>query len=176
MRNRNLVFWGIVLTLVGVLLLLGNLGFLGGMSLAWLWPLALIAVGAWVLLCKPTLRWPATAGGGSRMEQPALNAEIKEIGPHYMALRTIGIIYGILGWLTLAVGVLAGLLLGILSAGRGDETFLTVVMFIGPSLLGTILALPMLAAQDIIRLAVALEMNSRKTNSLLSKLVPEQKL
>jgi uncharacterized membrane protein len=109
------------------------------------------------------------------MEQPVLNTEVKEIGSHYTALRTVGIIYGILGWLTLAVGVLSGLLLGFLSASRGDETFLTVVMFIGPSLLGTILALPMLAAQDIIRLAVALEMNSRKTNSLLSKWVSEQK-
>jgi hypothetical protein len=51
MMSRGNIFWGIVLLLVGALLLLDNLGYLGGVEI-WtlLWPLFLIALGVWILL------------------------------------------------------------------------------------------------------------------------------
>ena len=50
MRRGN-IFWGIVLLLVGALLLLDNLGYLGGIEV-WtlIWPLFLISLGVWILL------------------------------------------------------------------------------------------------------------------------------
>jgi hypothetical protein len=47
---RGRVFWGLVVLLVGVLLLLDNLGYLPGVNI-WglIWPFFLIAAGAWIL-------------------------------------------------------------------------------------------------------------------------------
>lgn len=51
MMGTRVPFWGIVLILLGALLLLGNMGVFGDMDV-WgvFWPLALIALGVWVLL------------------------------------------------------------------------------------------------------------------------------
>ena len=51
MMSRGNIFWGIVLLLVGLLLLLDNLGFLGDVEV-WtlIWPLFLISLGVWILL------------------------------------------------------------------------------------------------------------------------------
>src|SRR5262245_39351696 len=74
----------------------------------------------------------------------------------YPALRTVGSIYGILGWVTLVGSVILGLFLG--GTALNDGGFLMAFINFGRSVLtGAIVALPMLAAQDIIKLLVALE-------------------
>ncbi len=49
--RRGTIFWGTVLVILGVLMLLGNLGLLGGINI-WemLWPVFLILLGVWVLI------------------------------------------------------------------------------------------------------------------------------
>ncbi len=47
--NRNSIFWGFILVLAGGVLLLSNLGILQADVWGLLWPLFLIALGAWVL-------------------------------------------------------------------------------------------------------------------------------
>ena len=49
--RRHVPFWGIVLILIGILLLLGNAGVFEGVNV-WnlFWPLLLMAFGAWILL------------------------------------------------------------------------------------------------------------------------------
>ena len=48
--RRSALFWGSVLLIIGISLLLDNLGLLGDINI-WglIWPLALIALGAWIL-------------------------------------------------------------------------------------------------------------------------------
>jgi hypothetical protein len=48
---RGRIFWGLVLLLIGILLLLDNLGYLAGINI-WglIWPMFLIALGGWILL------------------------------------------------------------------------------------------------------------------------------
>ncbi len=50
-RGSSLV-WGGLLVLAGVLFLLGNLGVLNGVDWSLVWPLALIAVGVWLILVR----------------------------------------------------------------------------------------------------------------------------
>lgn len=45
--RRNGLFWGSILILAGVLLLLNNLGYLGGFW-RFFWPLLLILLGLWM--------------------------------------------------------------------------------------------------------------------------------
>src|SRR5215472_8052591 len=53
MWNRNpSVFWGGVLVVVGGLFLLANLGILNNLSWDVIWPLAVIAVGIWLILAR----------------------------------------------------------------------------------------------------------------------------
>ena len=49
--HRNTLFWGLILTIGGVLLLLSNLGLLGGVNI-WdlIWPFFLICLGIWILV------------------------------------------------------------------------------------------------------------------------------
>jgi Domain of unknown function (DUF5668) len=47
---RHPYFWPSVLILVGVYLLLSNLGFLWWLRADIFWPLVLIAIGAWLIL------------------------------------------------------------------------------------------------------------------------------
>ncbi len=51
MMRRGSIFWGILLVIIGLALLLDNLGLLGNINL-WnlIWPFILIAFGAWILL------------------------------------------------------------------------------------------------------------------------------
>lgn len=90
----------------------------------------------------------------------------RDSGSRYSALRMVGTIYGILGWITIGAGVLVGIFLA-----AEDSSF---VMFIGPLLLGAIVALPMLAAQDIVTWAIDLVSTARTTNALLTELVSSQ--
>src|SRR6266545_3848383 len=50
MRNRNSLFWGVVLVLLGALLLLNTLGILTTNVWNLIWPLFLIVLGVWVLI------------------------------------------------------------------------------------------------------------------------------
>jgi len=47
---KGRIFWGLVVLLIGILLLLVNLGYLPGISV-WglIWPLFLIALGGWII-------------------------------------------------------------------------------------------------------------------------------
>jgi len=57
------VFWGVLLTAVGVVLLLQRLGFWPASALRQIvWPLVLIGLGAWVLWAAMTRREPTTEG------------------------------------------------------------------------------------------------------------------
>ena len=47
-RNPSL-FWGVVLVVLGVLFLLANTGVLDRINWDFVWPLALIAVGVWLI-------------------------------------------------------------------------------------------------------------------------------
>ena len=47
--NRSTLFWGIILILAGILLLLNSLGILAVNVWSLIWPLALIALGLWLL-------------------------------------------------------------------------------------------------------------------------------
>lgn len=47
--SRTALFWGIILILVGILLLLDNLGLLPTSAWQIIWPLALVALGAWIM-------------------------------------------------------------------------------------------------------------------------------
>lgn len=59
--RRGGMFWGFILVVIGLALLLDNLGLLGNINI-WnlLWPLFLIALGAWVLLGTIFRRPPQT--------------------------------------------------------------------------------------------------------------------
>lgn len=48
--SRSTIFWGLLLIIVGGVLLLDNLGLLGGINM-WgiIWPLVLVAIGVWIL-------------------------------------------------------------------------------------------------------------------------------
>src|SRR5690606_41591191 len=48
--NRSSIFWGLVLLLIGSLLLADNLGFLNINFWTLVWPVLLIAVGAWLFI------------------------------------------------------------------------------------------------------------------------------
>ena len=54
MRNKGQLVFGLVIVLVGVTLLIGNLFHVNVWS--FIWPLAFIALGAWLLLHPPTVR------------------------------------------------------------------------------------------------------------------------
>jgi LiaF transmembrane domain len=66
---RGRVFWGLVILLVGVLLLLDTLGYLGGINI-WglIWPLFLIALGGWIL-------WNYSTRGSRQVEHIAIPVE-----------------------------------------------------------------------------------------------------
>ena len=59
--KRGTLFWGMVLIILGLALLLDNLGILGDINI-WnlLWPLFLITLGAWILFGRVFRRVPAT--------------------------------------------------------------------------------------------------------------------
>ncbi|HEY5668838.1 MAG TPA: DUF5668 domain-containing protein [Anaerolineales bacterium] len=59
--KRGTLFWGFVLIILGLALLLDNLGILGNIDI-WnlLWPLFLIALGAWILFGRVVRRAPTT--------------------------------------------------------------------------------------------------------------------
>jgi hypothetical protein len=67
MRGR--VFWGLVVLLIGVLLLLDNLGYLPGVNI-WglIWPFFLIAAGVWIL-------WNYYSRGGRQVEHISIPLE-----------------------------------------------------------------------------------------------------
>ncbi len=88
----------------------------------------------------------------------------------YPALRTVGTVYGILGWITLVGGLLSGLGLAIYS-GANDQLLQAFILLVVSIVGGAVAALPMLAARDVVDWAIDLESNSRKTNSLLSQLL-----
>jgi hypothetical protein len=66
---RGRIFWGLIVLLVGVLLLLENLGYLPGINI-WglIWPLFLIALGGWIL-------WNYFTRGSRRAEQMSIPIE-----------------------------------------------------------------------------------------------------
>lgn len=93
----------------------------------------------------------------------------KDSNSRYSALRTVGTIYGALGWITLAGSVVIGIILaseasGPYSSGSGF------VAFLAPTLLGAVTALPMLAAQDIVTLVIDLVSNARSIRAQLADL------
>jgi len=66
---RGRIFWGLVVLLVGIMLLLDNLGYLPGVNI-WglIWPLFLIALGGWIL-------WNYFTRGSRQAEQIAIPIE-----------------------------------------------------------------------------------------------------
>jgi hypothetical protein len=54
--RRNNIFWGLLILIIGVLLLLSNLGILTANIWSLLWPLGLILLGAWFLLAPRMAR------------------------------------------------------------------------------------------------------------------------
>lgn len=66
---RGRIFWGLVVLLVGILLLLDNLGYLPGINI-WglIWPLFLIALGGWIL-------WNYYSRGSRQVEHIAIPVE-----------------------------------------------------------------------------------------------------
>jgi hypothetical protein len=62
-------FWGGVLVLVGVLALLGNLNLLDNVNWNYVWPVLLIALGAWLIVVRRLPGGPATYAGGSAAER-----------------------------------------------------------------------------------------------------------
>lgn len=69
---RGRIFWGLVVLLVGILLLLDNLGYLPGINI-WglIWPLFLIALGGWIL-------WNYFTRGSRQTERIAIPIEAAE--------------------------------------------------------------------------------------------------
>ncbi len=61
-RDSGRLAWGIILLAAGVVLLLGNFGYLGWIRWDRWWPLILIAIGLWMLGRRPS---PAPPGPGS---------------------------------------------------------------------------------------------------------------
>ena len=61
--RRSAMLWGSILLIIGIALLLDNLGLLGDINI-WglIWPLALVALGAWIL-------WGNLLHRSSRSEQ-----------------------------------------------------------------------------------------------------------
>lgn len=62
-RNPS-VFWGLVLVLLGFLFLLANTGVLNNLNWDIIWPVFLIALGAWLLLGRVG-PWGSSCRGGS---------------------------------------------------------------------------------------------------------------
>lgn len=70
----------------------------------------------------------------------------------YGAMRTLGLFYGILGWVVLGFSILSGIV-GAISALENSPA-LALILFFGVPIFGAILALPMLAAQDFFSLLI----------------------
>lgn len=51
-RREPTVFWGGVLVIVGILFLLGNTGVLSSITWDYVWPVAIIAVGLWLVVAR----------------------------------------------------------------------------------------------------------------------------
>lgn len=51
-RREPSVFWGGVLVIVGILFLLGNTGVLSNITWDYVWPVAIIAVGVWLIVAR----------------------------------------------------------------------------------------------------------------------------
>lgn len=93
----------------------------------------------------------------------------KDSKSRYSALRTVGTMYRVLGWITLV----GGILLGIVLAGAASSRYSSgsgILVFLGMSVLGATVALPMFAARDIVTLAIDLVSNARKTTALLANI------
>ena len=114
---------------------------------------------------------------GAALEEEQEDYKEQSTRSRYTALRTVGTIYGILGWLTLASGMLLGLfgVMAILSSKTENKPLWAFLSCALPLLGGAIIALPMLASQDIVTLITDIASDSRMANLLLSKLVSEQK-
>jgi hypothetical protein len=62
-------FWGGVLVVIGVLILLGNTGVLGNINWDVLWPLLLIAFGAWLIAVRVLPGGGPAVGGSGAMDR-----------------------------------------------------------------------------------------------------------
>jgi hypothetical protein len=76
MRNSN-VFWAVLLILAGILFLLGNFGVLDVNVWSLLWPLFLIALGAWLVIAVLRPRPPAEMRPASIDLEGATSARVK---------------------------------------------------------------------------------------------------
>lgn len=90
-------------------------------------------------------------------------------GPHYAALRTLGVFYGILGWIVLIFSIIAGVI-GAITLFE-DAPGPAFIVLLGLPIFGATLALPMLAAQDFFSLLInqAKDVRSIKADLNFSK-------
>jgi hypothetical protein len=76
--RKGTLFWGVIIILVGVVLLLSNLGYLGDLD-AWglVWPLGLMALGIWILIS--VVLGPRPAAGGEEAVIPLEGAQEAQV-------------------------------------------------------------------------------------------------
>jgi hypothetical protein len=95
--------------------------------------------------------------------------------PHqYTALRTVGSVYYVLGWVVLIGGALfalgAGIIIGARVDAGGGAIILGLITFLGGSMLSAIIGLPLLAFSNLVALLVDIEENTRAAALRLGKL------
>jgi hypothetical protein len=101
--------------------------------------------------------------------EPELKIRKEDNQENYSALMTLGSIYRVLGWLTLVIGILGGIAVGIWFV-NGGNTLLGFLAFISFSLTASIVALPLLATNDLIRLVMDLAVDIRVGRDYLKDL------
>jgi len=91
------------------------------------------------------------------------------VGERYRALRTVSTIFKVVAWVIAILGTL-GVLIASIAAGSSDEggTGEALVVLIGGGISVALYALFAFAASEMIRLAIAVEENTRRAADAMS--------
>ena len=94
------------------------------------------------------------------------------LGSRYRALRLVGSVYGIAGWLLLLLPLLIGSVMAwpLLGSDQSLERFLGGAILLGSILIGVIVGVSMAAVSDIVAWMIDLASDLRRSCFLLDRL------